>query len=135
MYSRCWLLFLDPHQRWSRDTQDPGGPAYDVVANKDCLEIANHIKTFEAFGVDGTQAIDATIIRIPLRTQAQAKTSEIVQREISVEDIKSALEQFANEIYEGGLLFLKHISKVTIRIDNDVVLTAQILGKTQKDTE
>lgn len=24
VYSRCWLLFLDPHQRWSRDTQEPG---------------------------------------------------------------------------------------------------------------
>ena len=128
------MLFLDPHERWSRDTQEPGGPAWDLVKNSECVEIQNHIKTFEAFNIDRAQAIDATIIRIPLRTQAQAKTSEIVKREITVEDIKNALEHFANEIREGGLLFLKHIRKVIIRVDKSIVLTAQVMGSNNADS-
>ena len=127
VYSRNWLLLLDPHERWSLETGQPGGPTWDVVKEQACVEIQNHLKTFRAFQLDVSQEIDETVIRIPLRTKAQALTSKIVEREITTNEIKEALDQFGQEVREGGLLFLKHIQKVTVRINDDVVWDAKIL--------
>ena len=127
VYSRNWLLILDPHERWSVETGQSGGPTWDVVKEQACVEIQNHLKTFQAFHLDVSREIEETIIRIPLRTKAQAKTSKIVEREITIEEIKEALNQFGQEVKEGGLLFLKHIQKVTVRINDEDVWEARIL--------
>lgn len=127
VYSRNWLLILDPHERWSVKFGQPGGPTWDVVKEGGYKEIQNHLKTFRAFHLDVSQEINETIIRIPLRTKAQAMTSKIVEREITIEEIKGALDQFGREVREGGLLFLKHIQKVTVRINADVVWEANLL--------
>ena len=100
---------------------------WDVVEGRDCAEIQNHLKTFRAFDLDYTRSNNETIIRIPLRTQQQASTSKIFQQEISIQNIKDALEDFGQEIQEGGLLFLKHVRKIIIRFNHDVVLLARIL--------
>ena len=100
---------------------------WDVVEERDSAEIQNHLKTLGAFDLDYTRSNSETVIRIPLRTQAQAKTSKIFQQEIRVQNIEDALAGFGQEIQEGGLLFLKHIRKITIRLNRDVVLSAQIL--------
>ena len=120
---------LDPHKTWSRafSPSDPGGPMWDVVKERHSAEIKNHIKTLGAFDLDYTRSNSETIIRIPLRTQAQASISKIFQQETSIQNIKDALAGFGQEIQEGGLLFLKHIRKITIRLNHDVVLSAQIL--------
>ena len=127
VYSRNWLLLLDPHERWSVESGQPGGPTWDVVEERGSEEIQNHLKTFQALNLDVSREIDETIIRIPLRTKAQALTSKIVEREITVEEIKGALHQFAQEVREGGLLFLKHIQTVSVRINNDVIWEAKVL--------
>ena len=120
---------LDPHKTWSRkfSPDDPGGPIWDVVEGRDCAEIQNHLKTLGAFDLDYTRANDETVIRIPLRTQEQARTSKIFQQKISIQNIKDAFKDFGQEIQDGGLLFLKHIRKIVIRLNNEVVLSAQIL--------
>jgi len=127
VYSRRWLLLLDPHEQWSVESGQPGGPTWDVVKERENKEIQNHLQTFRAFNLDISQEMDETIIRIPLRTKGQAITSKIVAREISIEEIKDALDQFGREVREGGLLFLKHIQKVTVRINDDVIWEAKIL--------
>ena len=121
---------LDPHKTWSRNfsRDDPGGPMWDVVEQRDYPEVQNHLRTFGAFGLDFTRLNNETIIRIPLRTQEQARTSKIFQQEVSIQSIKDALEGFGQEIQEGGLLFLKHIRKIVIKFNHDVVLLAQILN-------
>lgn len=121
---------LDPHKTWSRNfsPDDPGGPMWDVVEERNCPEVQNHLDTFGAFDLDYTRSNNETIIRIPLRTQEQAKTSKIFQQEISIRNIKDALEDFGQEIQEGGLLFLKHIRKIVIKLNRDIVLLAQILN-------
>lgn len=53
--------------------------------------------------------------------------SKIVGREIAVDEIKAALEQFAEEMKDGGLLFLKHIRTVILRIDNETMSKIEIL--------
>ena len=130
VYSRSLLLMLDPHKTWSRQFSPdaPGGPMWDVVEERDCAEIQSHINTFGAFDLDYTRSNDETIIRIPLRTREQAKTSKIFQEEISIKNIKDALEDFGQEIQEGGLLFLKHVRKIVIRVNHDIVLLAQVLN-------
>ena len=127
VYSRKWLLLLDPHERWSVESGQPGGPTWDVVAGQECQEVQNHLKTFQALKLDVSREIDQTIIRIPLRTKAQALTSKIANREIVIKEIKDALDQFGREIRDGGLLFLRHIQMVTVRVNNDVIWEAKIL--------
>lgn len=104
-----------------------GGPAWDVVKEK-CIEVQNHMKTFGSFNdLDLMKGVDQTIIRIPLRTKNQAKESKIVGRVTTTYDIKKAFEEFGDEIKEGGLLFLKSICKIIIRIDSNVVATIEIV--------
>ena len=93
------------------------------------------METFSAFDLNRTQPLNQTIIRIPLRTEKQAEASKISQKRGSTEDIKTALEQFGAEIKDGGLLFLKHIRKVMIRVDNEVVIKAETIETSTKDTE
>lgn len=118
---------LDPHVWWSGDSDNDGGPAWDVVENHNCPELQNHLKTFRTFDLDTSRGIQETIIRVPLRTAAQAARSKIVNRAIAVDEIKVALEQFAEEMKEGGLLFLKHIRAVILRIDNEIISKIKIL--------
>lgn len=113
----------------------PGGPRWDVVEHRESIEVQNLLETFAAFNLDVRQPLSQTIIRIPLRTAAQAEASKISQRHSGIPGIKRALEQFSLEIQDGGLLFLKHIRKVTIRIDSESVLEAETIKTTEKDME
>lgn len=92
------------------------------------------MKALGAFDFDPRLDFNETIIRIPLRTEAQKETSEISKHAISVDDIKKALADFGDEIRAGGLLFLKHVRKVIIRLDDTVFLTAQIIDDDSGDT-
>lgn len=104
-----------------------GGPAWDVVKD-DCIELQNHMITFGSFSdLYLSKGIDQTIIRIPLRTKNQAKVSKIVERVTTTHDIKKAFEEFGDEMKEGGLLFLKSICKIIIRIDSNVMATIEIV--------
>lgn len=136
IYSRNWLLLLDPHERWSasEEINKPRGPTWDVVGNRDSVEIENHMKALGAFGFDHRLPFDQTIIRIPLRTEAQKETSKIAKHAISIGDIEVALKNFGQEIRAGGLLFLKHVRKVIIRVGDTVLSTAQIVEDDSRDT-
>ena len=136
IYSRNWLLILDPHERWSasEEINKPRGPTWDVVGNGDSVEIQNHMKALGAFDFDHRLDFNETIIRIPLRTEAQKETSKIAKHAISIGDIRVALEKFVQEIRAGGLLFLKHVRKVIVRVDDSVISTAQIIEDDSRDT-
>ena len=133
IYSRKWLLLLDPHEWWSHATGQAGGPRWDVIQNSDSVEIQNHLKTFNQFRLDHSKPLEQTIIRIPLRTAEQAAESEIYDKPIQTHEIETALTEFAQEIQEGGLLFLKHIRSVVIRIDSAEIFKASILETHGKD--
>ena len=92
-----------------------------MVHENDSVELRNHLKTFDAFALDVSKPLDGTIIRIPLRTKAQAKESKIVQKEVTVPDIESALAALGREVREGGLLFLKHVRRMSVRIDKKIM--------------
>lgn len=92
------------------------------------------MKALGAFNFDHRLDFNETIIRVPLRTEAQKETSKIAEKAISIGDIKVALEKFGQEIRAGGLLFLKHVRKVIIRVDDTVISTAQIIEDGSRDT-
>lgn len=94
----------------------------------------NHLKAFQSAKLDTSKAVDGTVIRIPLRTEAQAKKSKIVDRAISIDAIAKALHELGQEIREGGMIFLRHVQTVTARIDDTVLWKAQIVGATVEDT-
>ncbi|KAL8825255.1 MAG: hypothetical protein Q9191_004524 [Dirinaria sp. TL-2023a] len=128
VYSRNLLLILDPHERWSVDCGTPGGPTWDVVKDSGSIEIQNHLKTFSLFDIPRSLPFDGTIIRIPLRTKAQAATSKIVDREVTTDQISEALSLLGYEAKQGGLLFLKHIRRMVVRIDKEVLWKVEIRG-------
>lgn len=94
----------------------------------------NHLKTFQSTKHDTSKAVNGTVIRIPLRTKAQARKSKIVDREIPTEEIVKALHELGKEIREGGMLFLRHVRKVIARVDDTVLWQAQVVGATDEDT-
>ncbi|KAL8682795.1 MAG: hypothetical protein Q9186_001217 [Xanthomendoza sp. 1 TL-2023] len=130
--SRQWLLFLDPHREWSPDC---GGPTYDILSFQGSVELQNHLKTFQQAKIDTSQAVDATVIRIPLRTASQAERSKIVNRQATVEEITKALYDLGQEIREGGMLFLRHVRRITAKIDGTILWEARNTGATDQDAK
>ena len=96
-------------------------------------DIQNHLKTFSQFDLDQEKLLDQTIIRIPLRTSSQASKSKLFDSVIHPSDIRRALEEFGEEIKDGGLLFLKHIRKVVIRVDRECILKLEMLEEDKFD--
>ena len=105
-----------------------------MVQNRDSVEIQNHLRAFRAFGLNHEEPLNQTVIRVPLRTAAQATRSKLFQLKIKTKEIEQALKEFGQEIKEGGLLFLKHVNRVIIRVDNDIIFDAKILVTNEKDT-
>jgi sacsin len=101
---------------------------WDVVGQASSKEVQNHIKTFQAFNFDPSVAFDGTIVRIPLRTKAQAEKSKIVDREVTTNQISEALSLLGHEVKQGGLLFLKHVRKMSVRVDNRVLWQVEMQG-------
>ena len=82
------------------------------------------------FGVgvgDGTGKFEGTIIRIPLRTEEQAKTSEIIPLAMTPEDILNEFKAFQSEVSES-LLFLKNIEKIEFKLDDQALGFAEIIN-------
>ena len=128
------LLFLDPHHGWSKDIGSPGGPALNIVQDECQEQIRNHLAAFAACkSIEAGQRLDETIIRIPLRTTAQATQSNIKNQATSVDDIKEVLNDFCQEILTGGLLFLKYVRTVTVKLDAELLLKASALQDNEED--
>ncbi|KAF8534251.1 hypothetical protein BDD12DRAFT_943100 [Trichophaea hybrida] len=121
------LLLLDPHHYWSLDVHQPGGPLYDFVADYADSAMANQLSPFKRHVLNFSQSFDGTVIRLPLRTAEQASKSEIIQRRdrkpTTADDIKEAFMSYATEMSES-LLFLKHISSITLKIGDTVFAKA-----------
>lgn len=107
--SRERLLILDPHLKWSA-----GGPVYDFVANSGEAAIRNHMAAFQAVMEHTDQSLEGTIIRIPLRTEAQARQSDISHNAITASKILEVLQIFASEFGRNGLLFMRSVEKLEI---------------------
>ncbi|CUS15651.1 unnamed protein product [Tuber aestivum] len=120
------LLLLDPHKKWSSKINFPGGPLYDFVADSNDSGMKNQLSAFDSILKTYDTAFDGTIIRLPLRNEAQAIRSEIVEDNMhtSQEDIEDVFELFSNELMES-LLFLRNLRSITLRIDDTIFAKAE----------
>ncbi|OBT62242.1 hypothetical protein VE03_08031 [Pseudogymnoascus sp. 23342-1-I1] len=105
--SRERLLVLDPHRSWSN-----GGPYYDFVKNSESVAIQNQMGAFQSVLENQKCPFKGTIIRIPLRTKAQATKSEISSHETTVSEIREVIRMFADEFRDGELLFMRNVEKL-----------------------
>lgn len=112
--SRDRLLILDPHHRWTKCFTNPGGPVYDFVTNANGGAMRDQMAAFSAIIEEFDRPFEGTIIRIPLRTPEQAKTSQICGREASFSEVAEVMQTFANDFGHTGLLFMKNISRISI---------------------
>ncbi|TGO23441.1 hypothetical protein BPAE_0132g00110 [Botrytis paeoniae] len=107
--SRDRLLILDPHHVCSS-----GGEIYDFVSNAAAPEMRIHMSVFQELLEHLDQSLDGTIIRIPMRTNAQAQISKISDRQTTVAEMAMVLKKFADEFSNGGLVFMKHVARISI---------------------
>lgn len=76
----------------------------------------DQMAAFSAITEEFDRPFPGTIIRIPLRTPAQAKASQICGREASFPEVAQVLQTFADDFGHTGLLFMKSISRISIEV-------------------
>lgn len=74
---------------------------------------------------------EGTIIRIPLRTPLQAQESAIRDQETTILDVQSSMEGFGTEIRQGGLLFLRNVTKVVLSVDDKCFASTEVMNKSE----
>ena len=88
---------------------------------------ADSFSAFNLFAKDQQQSFNGTVIRLPLRTQEQAKKSKIIELSITPDDVLKEVKAFQKEVTES-LLFLKNIEAIEFRIDNQFLGVAEIIN-------
>lgn len=129
--SRERLLILDPHHRWTKRFENPGGPIYDFVKNDKGGAMRDQMAAFSSITEEFDQPFDGTIIRIPLRTPEQAQASQICSREASFSDVAEVMETFADDFGHTGLLFMKNISRISIVVGDKAPINICICNDEQ----
>lgn len=110
--SRDRLLFLDPHERWPAEYGK--SPMFDFVADGSDRDVQGQMAAFSALMPDTTQALKGTIIRVPLRTKEQAVGNQISEDVPAIEEVQTALDEFAAEFGNNGLLFMRNVEQLVI---------------------
>lgn len=91
----------------------------------------NQLAAFSSIATNFDVEFPGTIIRLPLRTEAQAGWSEIVADGMCTkeDDIMEIFDKFAGELVDS-ILFLRNVRSITLRVDNEIFAQAQatILG-------
>jgi sacsin len=117
----AYFVALSPHCTFK--TRPDNGLRIDFV-----LEAPKYADSFAAFEIladNPREPFPGTIIRIPLRTEEQAKTSKIINLVITPEDVLKEFTAFQSEVAES-LLFLKNIEKVEFEFDDRILGVAEI---------
>lgn len=87
----------------------------------------DQIEPFRVGRRDVLGKFEGTIIRIPLRTEEQAKTSEIIPLAVTPDDILSEFKAFQSEVADS-LLYLKNIEKIEFKLDDLALGFAEIIS-------
>ncbi|ESZ90668.1 hypothetical protein SBOR_8948 [Sclerotinia borealis F-4128] len=103
------LQILDPHHAWSS-----GGNGYDFVKYSENPQVKAHMAVYQSLIKKLDQPFSGTIIRIPLRTADQARTSGISDRSITVSEMAQVLETFTESFSTEGLVFMKYVLKISV---------------------
>jgi sacsin len=101
---------------------------YDFVADAEGVEMKNQMSAFSAIIKKIDRPFQGTIIRIPLRTEAQAIRSEICSRATTVSDVEEVVKSFCSEFGTSGLLFMKHVERIKIEIGNTLAFDIKVFN-------
>lgn len=88
---------------------------YDFVEDYKEAAIKNQMAAYQTVMKHLDQPFDGTIIRIPLRTPAQAKKSEISNKATTTSELVEVIQTFASDFGNNGLLFMRNIEKLELR--------------------
>nr|MDJ0557252.1 hypothetical protein [Microcoleaceae cyanobacterium MO_207.B10] len=113
--SRRSLIFFDPHGAAIPGTsiQEPGRE-WDVVADKWYEQYPDFMKVYEPGGLlFGTEDFPGTLFRLPLRTEIQAKSSEIRKQAFTESNVRELIEELIKS-GEEILLFLKSVREIRV---------------------
>ncbi|KAF8912158.1 hypothetical protein CPB84DRAFT_758744 [Gymnopilus junonius] len=105
------LMILDAHHAFE---VYKGGISIDPIGQ----DYEDQLAPFKFLldNVEGSfQSFNGTAFRLPLRTEEQARRSQIKDTATSVQDMRDALLSFAKNDLEQSILFLKHITSIHIR--------------------
>jgi sacsin len=123
---------LSPHCAFKTPTyRGDNGLRIDFVS--EYPKYADSFASFSHFAKSFKEWFQGTVIRIPLRTEAQAKSSEIIGLEINPDDVLKEFKAFQNEVAES-LLFLKNIEKIEFKIDDRILGVAEITNVDESST-
>eukprot|EP00045_Choanoeca_perplexa_P018430 m.291475 g.291475 ORF g.291475 m.291475 type:complete len:4534 (-) comp17817_c0_seq1:55-13656(-) len=114
--SRGSLAIFDPHMRHLGDGKT--GAKIPFTERKWHSQVKKHAATFapyQVFGCKIPSEYKGTLFRLPLRTSAQAKSSEISKSSHTPNDVIGLLAEFQKECTQA-LLFLRFIAKVKVYI-------------------
>ena len=96
----------------------------------------SNVDSFAAFSLfvkHPQESFNGTVVRLPLRTQEQAKTSKIIELAITPDDVLKEFKAFQKEVAES-LLFLKNIETIEFHIDNQFLGLTEITNVTENLT-
>ncbi|TDL18851.1 hypothetical protein BD410DRAFT_461654 [Rickenella mellea] len=113
IFSGHQLLTLDPH---GRVPGYEGGFELNTSIESDLEKYSDHFDAFAAVLPEDEDLAeyDGTAIRLPLRLEPQALTSEIKQMPTSIADIRRMFEDFASKELPVAMLFLKNITSISL---------------------
>ena len=98
---------------------------YELILSPNFPQMAILSSAFKLFAKDPQQSFHGTVVRLPLRTQEQAKRSKIIELAVTPDDVLKELKAFQKEVAES-LLFLKNIETIEFHIDNQLLGVAEI---------
>jgi sacsin len=99
------------------------------VKNSGNTAIKNQMAAYQSVMENQEQSLDGTIIRIPLRSKAQAIKSEICSRETTTSAVLEVLQNFAAEFGNSGLLFMRSVERVRIESTAGMSIEINIVNR------
>ncbi|KAF7311321.1 hypothetical protein MKEN_01033800 [Mycena kentingensis (nom. inval.)] len=104
------LVIFDPHERFSAGNE--GG-----VRTEDAAAYPDQMKPFDkTLAPAANGAYPGTVVRLPLRTQAQAVTSKIKDLAVDPCSINALFQDFIDKELSVVMLFLKHIRSISLKV-------------------
>ena len=124
------LCVFDPHAKYvpGSTTAEPGRRYDDIMTLRNIFS-----DIFPTYLEDKFNLKDATMFRLPLRTEEMAKESELSDEAMSLDKVDTLLTKFKSEMFDC-LLFVNHMQKICIseidkltnRLTNSYVVTANV---------
>ncbi|KAJ7766768.1 hypothetical protein B0H16DRAFT_372468 [Mycena metata] len=107
------LVIFDPHERFSAGRE--GGVRIDVVTEG--TTYPDQLAAFDkSLRPDAAGFFPGTVVRLPLRTGAQALKSTIKSTIVDATLIETLFEEFVEKELSVVMLFLKHIRYICLKI-------------------